>query len=504
MQRLILQFSSQGGVTLAAPQPPIENLVFGGGGVRGIVYPSAVKVLHERDMLQNVKRVAGSSSGALSALVVGLGYTPDEFEKFSMELNKSDFVNSKLTLDGVKNFFEGGEESLGQGKLSGDGIFSGDNVYKKVQSVIRAKVEAAVTKYPDLADLKLDFNKITFKNLHDIAKRHPDLEFKDIFITGTNKTDNSLKVFSCHDPDTQDVEVALAVRISMSIPVLYQAMNLNGKQYEDGGCLNNFPIDIFDNPPYLPTSKYDIGEQGQNLCSFGLKVDTAERMKYLMWHNKQAELLNASLFQKLKTGFAEIKTEIANAVTEVISGVSYNDAMREQNQRIRDRYQQRVLQIDDLNVGNTDFSVSNATKQKMLQSGHDAAIDWCDAHQDEMRFIASGKRFKDLVNSLSMQDLGALCKGLKDKSVTIVASTPEQAESKRTHCQWIADDHYRHALTAMRKNPEQQDQLRECLSIYDPDKLALSFGIGKVQSAPKKQEEDQVKPEPGVSGKKRF
>lgn len=495
MQRLVLQFNDKGGATLAATQPPIENLVFGGGGVRGVVYPGAVRVLHDHGMLQQVKRVAGSSSGALSAVVIGLGYTPDQFEKFSMELNESDFVNTKLTLDSVKKFFEGERGVLGESKLSGDGIFSGDHVYEKVQKVIRDKVLAAVEKYPDLAKLKLDYNKITFQNLHDIAELHPDLGFKDIFITGTNKTDKSLKVFSHSDPDTRDVEVALAVRISMSIPVLYETVSLQGVQYEDGGSINNFPIDIFDKPPYLPESKYDIGEQGQNLTSFGLKVDTAENMQYLMWHNKQAELEKASFSVRMKAAYTGIKTEIFGAVVDVISGVSYRDAMREQNQRIRDRYQQRVLQIDDQGVGTTDFSVNEATKQKLLHSGRDAAKDWWNAHQGELRFIASGNRFKDLVNSLSIEDLAYLCKGLRDKTITIVGSATENMETKRTHCLWIAEDHYRHVLKEMQNNPMKKAEREACLKIYDPERPMRSF-IGNTKPAPVPEEKDKTAARP--------
>ncbi len=477
MQRRVLQFSDNGGVTLAETPPPIENLVFGGGGVRGVVYPGAIHVMKQRGMLQHVKRVAGSSSGALSAVVIGLGYTPDEFEKFSRDLNKSDFVNSNLTLDSVKKFFAGEEKSLGQGKLSDTGMFSGDQVYEKIQSVIRAKMEEAERKYPDLKkELNIkDFNRITFQNLHDIAELHPDLGFKEIFITGTNKTDKTLKIFSHNDPETRDVEVALAVRISMSIPVLYQTVVLQGKEYEDGGSLNNFPIEIFDQAPYLPESKSAVGDQGQNLCSFGLKVDTAENMQYLMWHDKQAELEDASFIEKMKAGLGEIKKGIFDAITDEVSDVPYQEAMRKQNQGIRDRYQQRVLQIGDQGVGTMDFDVTDATKQTMLQSGRDAATSWCDAHQGELRLIASGKQFKELVKSLSLEDLDCLCKDLRENKVQIVASNPE---IKRIHCMWVAEEQYRHLL-------KQNNQ------------TATNF-FDKTHSAPKKQEgiqtQEEVKP----------
>ncbi|VFS56685.1 Patatin-like phospholipase [Leminorella grimontii] len=53
---------------------PFENLVFEGGGVKGIAYVGALEVLEEEGILDNVKNVAGSSVGAIAAVLVGLGY----------------------------------------------------------------------------------------------------------------------------------------------------------------------------------------------------------------------------------------------------------------------------------------------------------------------------------------------------------------------------------------------------------------------------------------------
>jgi predicted acylesterase/phospholipase RssA len=44
-----------------------RNLVFKGGGVRGIAYMGAVEVLEELNVLGNIERVAGTSSGAIAA-----------------------------------------------------------------------------------------------------------------------------------------------------------------------------------------------------------------------------------------------------------------------------------------------------------------------------------------------------------------------------------------------------------------------------------------------------
>ena len=51
-----------------------RNLVFEGGGVKGIAYVGAMQVLAERGLLNDIRRVGGTSAGAINALIFALGY----------------------------------------------------------------------------------------------------------------------------------------------------------------------------------------------------------------------------------------------------------------------------------------------------------------------------------------------------------------------------------------------------------------------------------------------
>jgi NTE family protein len=55
-----------------------RNLVFEGGGVKGIAYIGAMQVLAQRNLLEHVRRVGGTSAGAINALLYALGYTIPE------------------------------------------------------------------------------------------------------------------------------------------------------------------------------------------------------------------------------------------------------------------------------------------------------------------------------------------------------------------------------------------------------------------------------------------
>ena len=44
-----------------------ENLVFEGGGIKGLAFCSAIQVLEAKGIMANIKRLAGSSAGAITA-----------------------------------------------------------------------------------------------------------------------------------------------------------------------------------------------------------------------------------------------------------------------------------------------------------------------------------------------------------------------------------------------------------------------------------------------------
>ena len=55
-----------------------KNLIFEGGGVKGIAYVGALEVLSEKGVVDQISRIGGTSAGAINAILIGLGYTFDE------------------------------------------------------------------------------------------------------------------------------------------------------------------------------------------------------------------------------------------------------------------------------------------------------------------------------------------------------------------------------------------------------------------------------------------
>ena len=60
---------------------PFRNLVFEGGGVKGIAYVGTMRVLESKGILQNISRVGGTSAGAINAAMFAAGYSNNEMLK---------------------------------------------------------------------------------------------------------------------------------------------------------------------------------------------------------------------------------------------------------------------------------------------------------------------------------------------------------------------------------------------------------------------------------------
>jgi NTE family protein len=192
---------------------PYKNLVFEGGGVKGIAYGGTLEVLEQSQITPQIERVAGTSAGAITATMVSLNYTAAEF------------INIMMSLPFEK--FEDGSDLGGPVRLIEHyGWFKGDYFLSLMESYIEQKTGDG---------------RATFR---DLTEKYRERGFKDLYVFGTDLSQQAVQEFSYRA--TPDVAVADAVRISMSIPFFFEARSYGGNVYCDGGVLNNYPISTFD------------------------------------------------------------------------------------------------------------------------------------------------------------------------------------------------------------------------------------------------------------------
>lgn len=198
------------------PDYPFENLVFQGGGARGVVYVGAAQALDELGILPYVKRAAASSVGCIAALVICLGLDSKQIVEEMNNLDTSKFFDNK------------------RGKLPVIGkYYLAKNAFKR----LGMHKAAFVTEYiGDLLEKYAGNRDLTFKELYDRFGR-------ELCVTVSNLSRHELEL--CHVVTTPDVPIRRAIRASMSLPILWEPIELKnnrGEKFVDGGLFMNFPL----------------------------------------------------------------------------------------------------------------------------------------------------------------------------------------------------------------------------------------------------------------------
>lgn len=172
--------------------------VFQGGGVKGIALVGALQVAESRGIA--FAGVGGASAGAIVAALYAAGYSAAEM---------------RLILDGVQ--FDALLDRASLGRLA----------LAKNLGLYRGKL----------------FQNWIHKHLLNKGVRFFEDCPKQLRIVATNLTERTLAVL---DAESQPkLEVSEAIRMSMSIPFVFEPVQLGRNLMVDGGVLSNFPLSLF-------------------------------------------------------------------------------------------------------------------------------------------------------------------------------------------------------------------------------------------------------------------
>ena len=335
-----------------------NNLVFEGGGVKGIAYVGALEVLQEEGILQNVKRVAGTSAGAMMAVLVGLRYTADEVKEILWDLNFKKFMDSSFGI--VRDTKRLLEEF---------GWYKGD-YFRNLMA--------------DLIKRKTGNGEITFNQLADMNK------FRKIYLVGANLSTGTSETF-CHGDDYGGMKIADAARISMSIPLFFASVKEKGQEnqfYVDGGLLDNYSIKTFDQEIFVDdkirnirrTDYYDIINKKKSL------KPQLEGNQYI--YNKETLGFRLDAKEDISM-YLNHKPTIRNKIT---SFFTYSKALVttlidfQDNVHLHSDDWQRTIYIDTLGVRAIDFDISDIKKQKLVESGRqytEEYLKWYNGDEDK-------------------------------------------------------------------------------------------------------------------------
>jgi NTE family protein len=308
-----------------SPHQPLQaDLVFEGGGVKGIGLAGAYRGLCDHGYQPQC--VAGTSAGAIMASLVAAGYTGAELEGIVLDKEKMDFTKFEdpTFLDRF-----GAPGDVAQFLASG-GMHSGRYFLDWIRKLLAAK---GVSKFGDLRNPGESDEKRQYR-LQVIAS---DLSSRSMLVLPQNARDIGF------EPD--ELEIAQAIRMSMSIPVFFEPVKVNGHQIVDGALLSNFPIWLFDaprgSPPRFPT--------------FGLLLVAPDQQAPLVPYSPGTE------------------------VPRIRSRVDFLKAIAETMMEAHDRFYveqanyARTIPIPTLGVRTTEFDIPEDKARQLFESGQTAA-----------------------------------------------------------------------------------------------------------------------------------
>ncbi|KFZ37290.1 patatin [Shewanella mangrovi] len=322
-------------------QYPFKNLVFEGGGVKGIAYVGALTILEQRNIMPNIERIGGTSAGAINAVLLGLGYSLDETRRLLWSLDFNQFMDDSWGI--VRD---------SQRLLDEFGWYKGDFFRQWIAELIAAKTGNGES---------------TFADVHAMRATHG---FKALYFVCTNLATSFSEVFSFEHTPT--IAIADAVRISMSIPLFFAAKrNPQGDVMVDGGLLNNYPIKLFDRSCYVDAAKCRQTDYYQRLNRQQAASNAAAN--YIYNH----ETLGFRLDSKEEIAVVQDPSQAVHR--QITHFFDYTWALirtvleAQQNAHLHSDDWARTVYIDTLGVNTTDFDISDELKQALLDSGRQGA-----------------------------------------------------------------------------------------------------------------------------------
>ncbi len=293
--------AKDGTISLLVSAPKIKNIALAGGGASALMMPHALVELG-KPFFDDIKSIAGCSSGALVGTMLASGLSPAELDaridqnllpsllgtvpSFGALYPMVTFQSEKLYASFsslmacigrmfVMKTFVGSWQKSAQSFIQTLDQWSSESVTLHLKKPdIWKKVEAAHANgqlnakernrlvflknsvwfdKPSTAKTSRTEYMITFNDLALLHRIEPAI-FKELTIVSSKIDENQTEdapsplVFTkktFNAKETPDVPIAIAGRASMSMPLYFQDCWYSGASYQDGGMISRIPAEIF-------------------------------------------------------------------------------------------------------------------------------------------------------------------------------------------------------------------------------------------------------------------
>lgn len=315
-----------------------ENIVFEGAGIRGIAYSGVIKQLESQNIIKNIEKVGGTSAGAITAMMLSLGYNSTEIYDIISATKFQKFNDGKF-------IFFGGFSRLNKQY----GWYKGGEFEKWLSKIIKDKTGDS---------------EITFKELQEKG-------FKQLYTTATCINRQQLLILSAETYPLMKVKDA--VRISMSIPLYFEAVFIDsiGRVYKnsrsnknldilvDGGIIGNFPIFIFDST-YVDSLNHKI--RIPNNKTIGVRIDSDPQIK----RDSTDKVLVPMQIEKVSDYLEAFYVLILENLNR--------------NQLINEDWE-RTISVSSVGIGPKIKKLTQDQKMELIKSGEDHTLRFLQTHK---------------------------------------------------------------------------------------------------------------------------
>jgi NTE family protein len=265
-------------------------LVISGGGAKGLSALGAIDKLIEDEIIIKPDILCGTSAGAMISLLLNIGYHPKEIYNVLLNI---DF--NTLVICDVEDIFTD--------------VHFGINSPKPFKHIIETMIKH-----------KNFQSNITFKELKDKTNQ-------TLIITGTCVNTTSLEYFS--SDLTPNMSVLEATQISIAMPFIFKPYQYDNKVWIDGGCMNNYPIELFHDNLNDVVGIY-LGEQNNEHAEFN-EIQTYF-LQVLKCVQKGMNLTKVEFYKKYtihvkSTGDQTINWEMTSEQKELLFKEGYDEAV---------------------------------------------------------------------------------------------------------------------------------------------------------------------------------
>lgn len=275
-----------------------ENLVLEGGGVKGLAYIGALKALNDTNLIKDIKRVVGTSVGSMFAVFVACKVNNEIIDKYGLSIFNKITEQHDSFFREILNFYES------------RALHNNTIIYDSINLLLYEIY---------------NIHNMTFSQLY---------EKTNVELTIVSSCISTESVTYFNHMNYPDLEVAKCVQMSTAIPFFYTPVTFNDTLWVDGGIVDNFPINF-----------YDDCDGNYNDLTLGLYFKSDDDM------------------------ITQINTSSYLGLIEAIENTQLESNIRQSIGNVNDR---NIISINVGKISPIDFKLSYESKKKLIDNGYNA------------------------------------------------------------------------------------------------------------------------------------